>query len=102
MSGPHRHLHHSDERAAFRLVRERQTRANALAILAAAGCLLLIPRSALWKFPALLLTALLFLAFSLRNWRCPQCHTSLPYGRVPEDFSCSRCDAVLQWRHPPA
>lgn len=69
--------------------------------LLAAALLLLAPPEAPWKLPALLLAGAAFGLFSNRNWRCPQCRSILPYGRVPAEFTCPRCDAVLEWRHPP-
>jgi rubrerythrin len=100
MSGPHRHSHHSDQRAAFRVVRRHQAKASLVTLLAAA-LLLLAPPEAPWKLPALVLAGVAYGVFSNRNWRCPQCRSILPYGRVPAEFTCPRCDAVLEWRHPP-
>ena len=99
MAGPHRHSHHSDERAAFRVVRRRQTWAAVVAGVVAV-CVLLAPPEAAWKLPALLLAGGAYGLFSNRNWRCPQCRSMLPYGRVPIAFTCPRCAAVLEWRRP--
>jgi hypothetical protein len=95
----HRHSHHTDRRAAFRQVRARQVRATVAATLAAVALLLIVPHAATWKLPSLLLLAATYGVYTTRNWRCPQCRVALAYGRVPEQFNCPRCGAVLQWSH---
>lgn len=97
MASHHGHLHHTDQRTAFRLVRGRQARATLVAILTAAALLLFVSGQSNWKLPALAILLAGFGVFSNRNWRCPHCRSSLPYGRVPPTLTCPRCDAVLAW-----
>lgn len=97
MVSHHGHLHHTDLRTAFRLVRSRQARATVAAAVTATAVLLFVSGQSDWKLPALVALMVGFGLFSNRNWRCPQCRSSLPYGRVPPTLTCPRCDAVLAW-----
>ncbi|HXW96042.1 MAG TPA: hypothetical protein VEI47_00550 [Gemmatimonadales bacterium] len=96
---PMRHLHHSDYREAFREVQVRQLRALKLVGVATPLLLLLWPSASAWKLPAITALVAWFVIYSRRNWRCPQCRVPLPYGRVPAEFTCPRCDALLAWVH---
>jgi sterol desaturase/sphingolipid hydroxylase (fatty acid hydroxylase superfamily) len=97
-----RHVHHSDARSAFRLVRSRQAWGTILALLSGGLVLLLWPSASPAKLPALIALGAGFVVFSHRNWRCPKCGIILPYGRVPNEFMCPRCETILNWSHPGA